>query len=155
MKRFTWRLQRVLDIKQKEEQVKRSELVTITEQLSQARGELFMQKCILDDLIERVAGADPFQRLQQQAVLMTYSAVNDAAIKKLQADIERLSVRQKEKIAEIMKIKQFNEGLEKLRTEARLEFFREQEKREQKEMDDAVTSRFARHIMTQENEVVS
>lgn len=155
MKRFTWRLQRVLDIKQKEEQVRRSELVTITEQLSQARGELFMQKRILEDLIETVAGADPAERLGQQAFLMTYSAANDAAIKKLQADIKRLTVRQQEKIAEIMKIKQFNEGLEKLRTEARLEFFREQEKREQKEMDDAVTSRFARHMMTQENEVVS
>lgn len=154
MKRFKWRLQRVLDIKQKEEQVRRAELVNITEQLSQARGELFMQKRILEDLIDSVSEANPQQRLDQQPFLMTWSATNDTKIKKLENDIQIFTGRQKDKIAEIMKLKQFNEGLEKLRTEAELEFFNEQEKREQKEMDEAVTSRFARQIMTQKDEVV-
>ena len=154
MKRFQWRLQRVLEIKQKEEQARRAELVNITERLSQARGELFMQKRTLEDLIDSVAAAGPAERLDQQAFLMTWSAINDAAIKKLENDIQMLTGRQKEKIAEIMKLKQFNEGLERLREEAKQEFFREQEKLEQKEMDDAVTSRFARQVMTQKDEVV-
>ena len=50
MRRFKWRLQRVLEVKRKEEQVKRAELMQITEQLSQARGELFMQKRKLEEL---------------------------------------------------------------------------------------------------------
>jgi flagellar export protein FliJ len=154
MKRFNWRLQRVLDIKQKEEQVKRSELVNLTGKLSQARGELFMQKRILEDLIDSVSQTAPADRLDRQAFFLTYAAANDATIKKLQKEICELTARQQEKIAEIMKLKQFNEGLEKLRTEARLEFFNEQEKLEQKEMDDAATSRFACHIMTHKTDEV-
>ena len=154
MKRFKWRLQRVLDIKQKEEQVKRAELVNTTEQLSQARGELFMQKRILEDLINRLSEVCPQERLGRQEFFMTYSAANDTKIKKLESEIELLTARQKEKIAEIMKLKQFNEGLEKLRTEAETEFSKEQEKLEQKDLDDASTFRFARNIMSQSKEVV-
>lgn len=154
MKRFKWRLQRVLDIKQKEEQAKRAQLVDITERLSQARGELFMQKRKLEELIDALSEIGPQERLDRQAMLMTYSAANDRVIKKLEEEIELLKARQQEKIADVLKIKQFNEGLEKLRAEAKTEFMTEQEKHEQKDTDEATTSRMARKMMTQSNEVV-
>ena len=65
MKRFQWRLQRVLDIKQKEEQVKRAELVHLTEKLSQARVALFIQKRILEDLLDELADIHPHERLNR------------------------------------------------------------------------------------------
>jgi len=40
MKRFAWRLQRVLEIKKKEEQKVRAELFQLAEKLAQTRGEL-------------------------------------------------------------------------------------------------------------------
>jgi flagellar export protein FliJ len=147
MKRFEWRLQRVLDIKQKEEQVKRAELVHITEQLSQMRVALFLQKRILEDLLEELAEAHPHERLSRQAMLMTYSAPNDRKIKELQENVNNLAAQQQEKLAEILKLKQFNEGLEKLRADAQEEYFKEQETLEQKAMDEASTSRFARQRM--------
>ena len=148
MKRFKWRLQRVLDIKKKEEQVKRAELVDITEQLSQAHGQLFMQKRILEDLIDSVSQAHPQEQLSRQEFFMAHSGTNDMKIKKLEKDIKTFTARQKEKIAEILKIKQFNEGLEKLRAEAEIKFVSDQEKLEQKDMDEAAVFRFARQIMT-------
>lgn len=154
MKRFQWRLQRVLDIKQKQQQVKRAELVEVTERLSQARGELFMQKRILEDLIDNLAEADSRKRMNRQAFFMTCSAVNDAAIKSLENKIQTLGTRQQEKKRELMKIKQFNEGLEKLRTEAQNEFIRAQEKLEQKDLNETSTARFARQMMTQSEEVI-
>jgi hypothetical protein len=44
MKRFVWRLQRVLEIKKKEEQKTRAELFELTERLAQARGELLARQ---------------------------------------------------------------------------------------------------------------
>ncbi len=147
MKRFQWRLQRVLDIKQKEEQVKRAELVRITEQLSDTRVAVFLQKRILEDLMQALAEADSQDRIRQQALLMTYSAANDRKIKELEKTVVNLAARQQEKLAEILKLKQFNEGLEKLRTDAQEDYFKEQETLEQKMLDEASTSRFARQRM--------
>lgn len=149
MKRFKWRLQRVLDIKQKEEQIKRAELFDLTEQLSQVRGELFMQKRILEDLLQSLAEKPLRDRWGQQEFLMTYSAANDAIIKALEDKTQALTVKQKEKVSEIMTIKKFNKGLERLRSEAKMEFIKEQEKLEQKESDERVTSDFTRKIMKQ------
>ncbi len=146
MRRFKGRLQRVLDIRQKEEQVKRAELLGITERLSQTRGELFMQKRIVRSLIDGLSEEHPQYRLNRQALFMTYSTNNDDRIKKLDADINKLEIDQKEKLDEIVAIKRLNEGLEKLRSQAEMEFKKEQEKHEQKEMDEAATSRFARKM---------
>ena len=147
MRRFKWRLQRVLDIRQKEEQVKRAELLGITEQLSQTRGELFMQKRIVRGLIDSLSEEHPQCRLDRQALFMTYSTNNDDRIKKLEADIHLLEMHQKEKMKEVIAIKRLNEGLEKLRNQTEMEFKKEQEKHEQKEMDEATTSRFAREMI--------
>lgn len=147
MKRFKWRLERVLDIKQKEEQARRAQLVNITHCLEQARGELFIQKKILQDLIENLSEMTLQERLGRQEFLMRYSTANREKIKHLEKEIEVLTAQQEEKVAEIMKIKQFNEGLEKLRAEARNEFFKEQEMLEQKEQDQITTVRFARKAM--------
>jgi flagellar biosynthesis chaperone FliJ len=154
MRRFKWRLQRFWEIKQKQEQLKRAELTAVTERLSQRRGELFMQKRILEDLIDAVSQQPPEDRLAHQAFLMSCSAANDKTIKMLENDIKMLSACQQEKMAELIKMKQFNEGLGKLRAEARTEFLQEQEKLEQKEMDETGISRFARKIMTHSEEVV-
>jgi len=147
MKRFKWRLQRVLDVRQKEEQVKRAELFAITEQLSQTRGELFMQKRTLEGLLRDLAEKPAAQRWGQQAMVLTWTAANDAAIKALEAKADALAVRQKEKVAEMSAFKKFNKGLEKLRSEAKQAFIKEQEKLEQKDSDERVTSDFTRKIM--------
>ena len=66
MKRFVWRLQRVLDIKTKEEQTKRAELLELTEKLAQVRGELLTQQRILEDIIDGLIGKDAQKRLGEQ-----------------------------------------------------------------------------------------
>ena len=116
MKKFQWRLDRVLEIKQKEEQARRAQLVDITQRLTQARCELFMQKRILQNLVDDLTKITPRQRLSQQAFFMRYSEANHVKIKKIEEDVRTLAVQQEEKIAEVVKIKRFNEGLEKLRS---------------------------------------
>jgi len=147
MRRFAWRLQRVLDIKRKAEQIKRAELLELTGKLAQARGELLTQKGILEDIISEIAGKKPKRRLGQQEFFLKWAATNDELIKKLKGKERRLQSEQRGKIVEVLKLKKFNEGLEKLREKAKMQFIKEQEKLEQKELDEGATISFARKII--------
>ena len=150
MKRFVWRLQRVLDIKTRQEQVKRAELLAITEKLAQTRSELLLQKRILKNIIDNITAEKPKRRLGKQEFFLKCSTTTDELIKKLESKLNKLESQQKEKIVEVLKVKRFKEGLEKLRTEAKTRFIKEQEKLEQKEADEMTTLAFARKIIQQD-----
>ena len=146
MKRFVWRLQRVLDIKTKEEQIKKTELLRLTEKLTQKRSELLIQKRILQEIIAALAGRDPRERLSEQELFLKHSTTTDELIRRLEEQVSRLEEQQRQKIAEVLKLRRFREGLEKLREKAKAEFIEEQEKLEQKELDEMATIRFARDM---------
>lgn len=144
MKRFVWRLQRVFEIKKKEEQKARAELLGLTERLTVTRGELLTRQKMLEDIINGLTGKNPKKRLGEQEFFLRYSATNDERIKKLKDKLSELESQQKEKIAEVLKARRFKEGLEKLRAEAKRQFVEEQEKLEQKELDEGATVSFVR-----------
>jgi len=146
MKRFVWRLQHVLNIKTKEEQVKKAELLKLTERLLQKRGELLRQKRILEDIIRNLSEKEPDKRLNKQELFLRSSKRNDEVIKKIEKRVSELELQQREKTAEFLKIKRFKESLEKLREEAKMRFITEQEKLEQKELDEGATIGFTRKM---------
>jgi hypothetical protein len=144
MKRFVWRLQRVLEIKKKQEQKTRAELFELTERLAQKRGELLARQKMLESIIEELAERNPKKRLGEQEFFLRYSTASDEQIKKLRDNINELESQQREKIAEVLKIRRFKEGLERLRAEAKMQFIKEQEKLEQKELEEGATISFVR-----------
>jgi flagellar FliJ protein len=147
MKRFVWRLQRVLDIKTKEEQTKKTELLKITEKLAQARGRLLMQKRVLENIISDIAGKHPHKRLPEQEFFLKCSVINNKLIKTLENNVSELQSHQTKKILELLSVKRFKEGLEKLRAEAKKRFMSRQEKLEQKDLDETAAVGFARKIL--------
>ena len=146
MRRFVWRLQRVLDIRTKEEQKARTELLKLTEKLAQTRSELLAWRKMLEEMINSLTVENPKKRLGKQEFFMRYSAESDERIKKLEEKVKELELKQKNKIAEVLKLRKFKEGLEKLRAEAKIQFIKEQEKLEQQELDDGATVSFVRKI---------
>jgi len=144
MKRFVWRLQRVLDIKKKQEQKTRAELLELTEKIAQRRGELLAKQMILEDIINGLSAEEPKKRLGKQEFFLRYSVASNEQIKKLKDKISELESQQREKIAELLKVKRFKEGLERLQAEAKIQFIKEQEKLEQKELDEGATVSFVR-----------
>jgi flagellar biosynthesis chaperone FliJ len=144
MKRFQWRLQRVLDVKAKEEQIKRIELVRLTEELTARRGELLLRQRVLQNLLADIRRDRSPDRLNAQAFFLRRVAVDDEQIRKLKENIAALEVRQKEKMAEVLAVRRFKEGLEKLRAQAEQEYIYEAEKTEQKESDERTSIAFAR-----------
>lgn len=144
MRRFAWRLQRVLDVKAKQEQIKTQELFVITEKLAQTRSSLLAQQQILRDILDSIANEDPKERLGKQEFFLRNSSATDEQIKKLKASIRELEVKQKEKVAEVLKLRRFKESLERLREQAQVKYIEEQEKLEQKQTDETATLSFAR-----------
>jgi flagellar biosynthesis chaperone FliJ len=144
MKRFVWRLQRVLDIRKKEEQKARAELLELTERLARTRGELLRRQKMLEDIINGLTVENPKKRLGKQEFFLKFSAASDEQIKKLEDKVIKLGSQQRDKIAEVLKLRKFKEGLGKLRTEAKMQFIKEQEKLEQKQLDEVATVSFVR-----------
>jgi len=145
MKRFAWRLQKVLDVKTKEEQLKQTELFQLTEHLAGKRSELLMRQRILQNIMADIKRAESPTRLSEQEFFLRHVATDDEQIRRLHEEIEALVVRQKAKRAEVLAIRRFKEGLEKLQVQAKGQYIREQERLEQKELDEGTTIAFARH----------
>jgi flagellar protein FliJ len=152
MRRFAWRLQRVLDIKAKQEQIKTQELFAITDKLTQARSNLLAQQQILRDILESIANENPKERLDRQEFFLRNSAATDELIKNLKTSICELEIKQKEKIAEVLKLRRFKESLERLREQAKRKYIETQEKLEQKQLDETATLSFAREKRNIEQE---
>ena len=150
MKRFVWRLQRILDIKTKKEQKMRSELLELTEKLAETRGVLLTQQMILKEIMAGLAGENPKKRLGRQEFFLKFSGTSDERIEKLKEKMSALESQQREKIAELLKVRRFKEGLERLRAEAKTQFIKEQEKIEQKELDEMASVSFARNMILAE-----
>ena len=150
MKRFVWRLQRILDIKTKKEQKMRSELLELTEKLAETRGVLLTQQMILKEIMAGLAGENPKKRLGRQEFFLKFSGTSDERIEKLKEKMSALESQQREKIAELLKVRRFKEGLERLRAEAKTQFIKEQEKLEQKELDEMASVSFARNMILAE-----
>ena len=90
MTRFVWRLQRVLDIKAKEERAKRAELFQLTEKLAETQGKLLMRQRILQNIISGIAEKKPRKRLSKQEFFLKFSVTSDEQIKKLKSQVSEL-----------------------------------------------------------------
>jgi flagellar FliJ protein len=154
MRRFVWRLQRVLDIKVKQENLKRAELLGITERLLMTRTELLNQERILAQLLAEIAGRDPKSRIREQEFVLKCSATNNELIEKLKKRVRELEFEQRKKIEEILEIRRAKEVLEKLRAKAEQEYKKEQERLEQKEIDESATISFVRRMKEIDKETV-
>ena len=112
MNRFVWRLQRVLDVKTKEEQLKRIELFQLAEQLAAKRTELLMRQRILQDLMTEIRRDRSPQRLGSQEFFLRRAVVDDEQMRRLAEEISVLESRHREKTAEVLAVRRFKEGLE-------------------------------------------
>jgi len=152
MRRFVWRLQRVLDIKAKQELIKTQELFAITEKLARTRGELFAQRRILRDILEGIGNEKPKDRLVKQEFFLRNSAATDERIRQIQGRVDELKTKQRDKIVEVLKLRRFKEELERLREQAKKKYIEEQDKLEQKQLDETATLSFARESRRRDKE---
>lgn len=140
-------MQRLFDLKVKQENVMRTELISITEQAVALRGRIMLRKAALRQMLAKLAKKDAKKRLKEQQLVLKYIHVTDKEIEELGLKLTELEKLRRDKIKQIMKIRKLRKGLEKLRADARAEFIKELEKFEQNELDDNSTITFARKIL--------
>jgi len=147
MKKFTWRLQRLLDVKNIEEKCKTMELAKVTKILEETEMMIIKHKRMLEQIISEISQKNTDDRLRIQEFFMKYSSGSDEIIKKLIQKMAELQDKRKKKLEELIEVKRYREGLEKLREQAKTKFTQEQEKQYQKQLDDDAGMRIARKIL--------
>ena len=148
MKKFVWRLQRLLDIKIKQENSLRAELVAVTEQAVAVKGQIVLKKIALRQKLEDLGSLEPSQRLGQQQFFLKFVHVLDTQIRHLKQALKEIEELRKRKIKEIMEIRKSRKSLEKLRKKAKEEYIHEQNRIEQIENDDMTTIKYARKTLS-------
>lgn len=136
MKKFVWRLQRLLEIKQKQEQVLRGELVALTEQTVAIRGRIMVLKTQLRSQLTELKQLPADRRMQEQALYLEYVSIRDAEIRRLQDQWSMLEIQRRHKLQELLETQKFRKGLERLRLQARAEYEKEINREEQKILDE-------------------
>ena len=147
MKKFIWPLQRLLDIKEKQEDFARIELVTITEQIVIIRGQIMMQKTLLRNLFSELNQLDPQQRTQRQRECMEYAHVIDTKIITLGQNLEQAEQKRKKKFEEVVVLRRLRKSLEQLRAKDLIRYREQMNQAEQKQLDESITTTFARKML--------
>jgi flagellar FliJ protein len=147
VKKFVWRLQRLLDIKIKQENFLRTELVAVTEQAVAVKGQIVLKKIALRQKLADLGSLEPNHRLSQQQFFLKFVHVLDTQIRHLKQALKEIEELRKRKIKEIMEIRRSRKSLEKLREKAKEEYTYEQNRIEQIENDDMTSIKYAREIM--------
>jgi flagellar FliJ protein len=144
MARFIWRLQRVLDIREKEEQALRSELMALSERMVMLRQEIMLIRARIHTALEDLSDKEPVERLSAQQLFMKYSEYSEIEINSLRSQLLEVDKLRKGKMNEILKKRQSIKALEKLRAKSKEEFLAESAHKEQNELDEYTNNRFGR-----------
>lgn len=147
MKRFKWRLQRLLDVKTKQEELKKAQLFALTQQIVQVRHRLFMRQARVRLMLAEVAEKQGQDRLGQQQMVLGAIYVADEKIKELKKELDELGTQKKSLTSEVLELRRFRKGLERLREIAKEEYDRQVGKFEQNQLDETANISFARAIL--------
>lgn len=150
MAKFVWRLQRVLDVKKKQEQAARMELLHLTEQVAQLRCQLMMRQQVLSTALDAVAQAAPHERMTKQALAMDFAKGSQTKIRGLEEQVAAVQAQKKAKTDALLELKRSTEGLERLRAAAQRRFMEDQDKKEQKMADELSLLKHARRVTAPE-----
>lgn len=148
---FNWKFEKVLKIKRLQEDSLKARLAKVAQQeMSLQSQTMLLNAAIRSDLLS--VREIPLQdRLEKQQ-----SALKDCNYKRRQIDKITMQInklqKEKENIkSDIMKARQYREGLEKLKEKDRKDFVADFNKKEQMEIDEVISTKFARKIIHEQN----
>ena len=150
MARFYWRLQRVLDIREKEEQVLRSELSALNEQTLLIRQEIMVIRSRLHSILDDLADRDPGDRIIDQQMFLNFAKYSEQQIAELKAGLENIEKQKEEKMQQVLEKRKAIKALEKLRAKAKHEFIANNNRLTQHQLDEFAGNRFT-HFSLQKN----
>lgn len=136
MKRFSWPLQRLLEVTGQREQARRAELLALSRRMARLRRQSLQCRGELRDALTELGGSELGERIRRQDVVMSYTQAGQRRIDRIEEDLSALSRQRTEKTNELLRVRKSRETLERLREEARAEHERQQRAAEQKQFDE-------------------
>jgi len=144
MKKFTWPLQRLLDVTAQRETAARAAVFALAHAMVVLRGNIAMlvsrRRAVLDEL----AGGDLQQRMARQEFIMAAADTLTGQAKAADTELAQLATRRKAKMAELMQLRARRKLLETLRERALTQWRLEQNRQEQTQLDESASIAFAR-----------
>ena len=147
MKRFRWRLQRLLELKVQQELALRAVLFQLSRDIAAVRHEIIRREAALRAALAELGDREFQQRLPEQQVFMDCSVSEEAELDGLRGKLEALQQRRSETIDAFKKTKSSRESLERLRDESFRRYTKEALRLEQKELDENSQVTFARQLL--------
>lgn len=136
MKKFVWKLQQLLTVKEKQETALQNELVALTEQMMVLRGRIMALQMRLRAHQREIQALPQEQRIAAQALYLQHAPVADAVLRQLEEQRRALEQRRRQKLDDYLQVRKFRKGLERLREKARQQYEYELHLEEQKQLDD-------------------
>lgn len=148
MASFVWRLQRVLDVRVKEEQAMRSILMSLNEHMVMLRQKIMVIRARIHTALEKLGCVNPSDRLSDQQIFMKYSEFSEKEIDVLKTELCEVDRQRKEKMNEILEKRKAIKALEKLRTKAKESFMIELAHKEQQDIDELTNNRYGAAVIS-------
>lgn len=149
MKRFVWPYQRLLDIKDKQEQAIRGELIVLTEKAAGIRGRVMMLNMLLRSALAELKDRQKKRGIGPQADFMRHVHVKDAEISRLNQELAQVEHDRNEKLNALMELQKTRKTLEKLRVKALAEYHVQVNRDEQNALDENISTTYARAILAE------
>lgn len=147
MKRFKWKLQRLLDVKTRQEELKKAQLLALIQNIAAVRQNLLMRRQKVKQFFAELAEQSAPQRIQEQQLCLKAVAFADEKIETLKQMLQELETQRTAVMSEVLQLRKFRKSLEKLRTIAKEEYDLESKKNEQNFLDETANIAFARGLL--------
>jgi flagellar protein FliJ len=144
MKKHTWRLQRVLDVRIKQEEAKKAELMEITQRLMAARQAVIVKHAAMRSILMELSRKDARTRMEEQPTVVKHMTFSEEELRKLKKRAEEIEMERRKKSDEMLEARQARKVMEKLQEKAKAEYAKTVSALEQKELDELAGGRFVR-----------
>jgi len=144
MKKFSWPLQRLLDVTAQRESAARAALFALAHAMVALRGQMAVLASRRRDLLDDLARDDIARRLARQEFVMAAADALTGQWRERDAQWNELAARKKNKMTELTRHRTRRQLLEKLRERALAAWRNETLRQEQTQLDEAANIAFTR-----------
>lgn len=147
MKRFHWPLERLLTVTMQRETAARAELQALSGRIAALRQECMVRHAALRAAAAELSGRELQDRMQVHGLVMRCCDSQRRQIERLDKQIAELAAQRTAKTAALTAVRRRRETMERLRSEAKQRWAREQTNAEQKQFDEGAQMARARQMM--------
>jgi len=146
MRRFSSRLQRVLEITDQRERVLRAELFVLAHEIARVRHEIMTRQMIVRTILDELGRQSLAVRLSEQTIVMACAAAEERILAGLRARQAALEAERAAKTQRFLQVRSMRRALEHLREKAYVKYRQAMAAREQAEFDEVSHIAFARRL---------